>query len=61
MYNVGQRQSAADLQIKPTDLGCKSACYGCRPNIHHRGIDNSTLAINDFKHFLHKIGPPVRP
>jgi len=24
--NVGQHQVAADLQTKPTDLGCESAC-----------------------------------
>jgi len=25
LTNAGQRQTAADLQTRPTDLGCKSA------------------------------------
>ena len=30
LTNAGQRQTAADPQTMPTDLGCESACIGCR-------------------------------
>jgi len=28
LMNVGQRQTAADSQTKPTDLDCESTCNG---------------------------------
>jgi len=38
LTNADQRQTAADPQTRPTDLGCESACRLLYGYIHHRHL-----------------------